>query len=81
MQKKKGTVEKQKSCPFHTIEELYTAVKKKPKGNELKDEEEIPQIPPHTVEELYTAVRKKPKSQKVMQMRMKKLHHKQFLKI
>ena len=62
MQKKKGTVEKQKSCPFHTIEELYTAVKKKPKGNELKDEEEIPQIPPHTVEELYTAVQKKPKT-------------------
>ena len=62
MQKKKGTVEKQKSCPSDTIEELYTAVKKKPKGSEPKDEEETPPIPPHTVEELYTVVQKKPKS-------------------
>ena len=46
----------------HTIEEMYTAVKKKPKHYEPKGEEETPPIPPHTVEELYTAVQKKPKS-------------------
>ena len=62
MEEKKETVEKQESCSSHTIEELYTAVKKKPKGSEPKDEEETPPIPPHTVEELYTAVEKKPKS-------------------
>ena len=63
MEEKKETVEKQESCSSHTIEELYTAVKKKPKGSEPKDDqEETPSIPPHTVEELYTAVEKKPKS-------------------
>ena len=46
----------------HTVEYLYTAVKKKPKGCETKGEEETPPIPPHTVEKLYTAVQKKPKS-------------------
>ena len=63
MQEKEGTAGKQETyCPSHTIEELYTAVKKKPKGKDEKDEEETPPIPPHTVEELYTAVQKKPKS-------------------
>ena len=63
MEEKKGTAEKQESyCPTHTIEELYTAVKKKPKGKDEKDEEETPPIPSCTVEELYTAVKKKPKS-------------------
>ena len=62
MQGRKGTVKKQESyCPSHTIKELYTAVKKNPKGNEPKDEEETPSIPPHTIEELYTAVEKMPK--------------------
>ena len=46
--------------PTCTVEELYTAVKKKPKGSVAKDDEETPPIPPHTVEELYTAVQKKP---------------------
>ena len=53
---------KQEIDTFRTIEEMYTAVKKKPKGCEPKGEEETPPIPPHTVEELYTAVQKKPKS-------------------
>ena len=48
--------------PTHAAEELYTAVKKTPKGSVPKDDEETPPIPPHTVEELYTAVVKKPKS-------------------
>ena len=61
-QEKKDTAKKQESCPSHTIEEIYTAVKKKPKDSEPIDEEETPPIPPHTVEELYTAVEKKPKS-------------------
>ena len=58
--------------PLHTVEELYTAVQKKPKsrsnadGNKDKipladDRETAPPIPTHTVEELYTAVMKKPK--------------------
>ena len=59
---KKDNAEKHEVNPPHTIEELYTAVKKKPKGSVPKDEEETPPIPPHTVEELYTAVVKKPKS-------------------
>ena len=50
------------SNPPHTVEELYTAVKKKPKGSVPKDEKETPPIPPHTVEELYRAVEKKPNS-------------------
>ena len=41
------------------ISELYTAVKKKPKGSAAEDEEEAPPLPPHTVEELYTAVQKR----------------------
>ena len=53
--------EKIPECQEITAEELYTAVKKKPKGGVPKDEEETPPIPPHTVEELYTAVVKKPK--------------------
>ena len=47
----------------NTMEELYTAVKKKSKGSDPRDEEhKIPPIPPHTIEELYTAVEKNPKS-------------------
>ena len=43
------------------VEELYTAVKKKPKIRARKNEEEAPPVPPHTMEQLYTAVQKKPK--------------------
>ena len=43
------------------VEELYTAVKKKPKIRATKNEEEAPPVPPHTVEQLYTAVQKKTK--------------------
>ena len=45
-----------------TVEELYAAVKKKPKRSVPKDDEETPPISLHSVEELYTAVQKKPKS-------------------
>jgi hypothetical protein len=47
----------------HTIEQLYTAVEKKPKVDESKGEEKTPTPIPllNTVEELYTAVQKKPK--------------------
>ena len=62
MQEKKEKVKEQVINPPHTVEELYTAVKKKPKGSEPKDEEDkIPPTPPHTIEELYTAVEKKPR--------------------
>ena len=44
------------------VEELYTAVKKKPKIQATKNEEEAPPVPPHTMEQLYTAVQKKPKA-------------------
>ena len=61
MQEKKENATKQEITSPHTIEQLYTAVKK-PKDCEPKGEEEVPPIPPpHTVEELYTAVQKKPK--------------------
>ena len=59
MQEMKEKGEEQEINPPHTVEESYTAIKKKPKGSEPKDEEETPPIPPHTVEELYTAVEKK----------------------
>ena len=59
---KKDNAEKHEVNSPHTIEELYTAVKRKPKGSIPKNEEKTPPIPPHTVEELYTAVVKKPKS-------------------
>ena len=59
---KQANAENQEISPPYTVEELYTAVKKKPKGSVPKNEEETPPIPPHTVEELYTAVVKKPKS-------------------
>ena len=62
MQEKKGIAKKQESYPSHTIEELYTAIKKKPKDSVPKDEEETPPIPPYMVEKLYTAVEKNPKS-------------------
>ena len=61
-QGKNGNAIKQEINSPHTIEELYTAVKKKPKDCEPKSEEETPPMPPYTVEELYTAVQKKPKS-------------------
>jgi hypothetical protein len=47
--------------PPHSIEELYTAVKKNVQGSAMEEEEGPPQIPPHTIEDLYTAVMKKPK--------------------
>ena len=36
--------------PPHTVEELYTAIIKKPKES-AEDKEEAPPIPPYTVEE------------------------------
>ena len=62
MQEMKEKAEEQEINPPHMVEELYTAVKKKPKGSEPNNKEETPPIPPHTVEELYTAVEKKSKS-------------------
>ena len=41
--------------PPRTVEELYTAIKKEPKGSTAG---EAPPLPSHTVEELYTAVQK-----------------------
>ena len=41
-----------------SLDQLYTVVKKKPKGRATKEDENAPPIPPHTVEELYTAVNK-----------------------
>jgi hypothetical protein len=49
------------SPPPHSVEELYTAVKKNVQGSAMEEEEGPPQIPPHTIEDLYTAVMKKPK--------------------
>ena len=62
MQEMKEKAEEQEINPPHMVEELYTAVRKKPKGSEPNDKEETPPIPPHTVEELYTAVEKQSKS-------------------
>ena len=62
--KKKPKADKEETVPPpppHSLEELYTAVKKNVKGSAMKEEEGAPQIPPHTIEELYTAVVKKPK--------------------
>ena len=47
----------QESNPSHSIEELYTAVKKKPKGSSAPVNESVPQM----AEDLYTTVMKKPK--------------------
>ena len=47
----------QESNPPHSVEELYTVVKKKPKGSGAPVNESVPQI----AEDLYTAVMKKPK--------------------
>ena len=44
-----------------SLDQLYTVVKKKPKGRAADEDENAPPIPPHTVEELYTAVNKIPK--------------------
>ena len=41
--------------PPHTVEELYTAIVKKPSKSNAVDEEEAPPISPHTDEEEYTA--------------------------
>ena len=41
------------SIPPYTIEELYTAIHKKPKGNTMEDEEEAPPISPHVVEDTH----------------------------
>ena len=41
------------SIPPHDIEELYTTVNKKPKGNTMEGEEEAPAILPHTAEDTY----------------------------
>ena len=61
-QKKENTTKEEINSP-RIIEQVYTAVKKKPNISEPKGEEEAPPIPPpHTVEELYTAVQKNPKS-------------------
>ena len=63
MQEKKENATKQEINSPHTIEQLYTAIKKKPKDYEPKGEEEAPSIPSlHTLDELYTAIQKKPKS-------------------
>jgi hypothetical protein len=53
----------QESNPSHSVEELYTAVKKKPKGScsSAPVNESVPQI----AEDLYTAVTKKPKQNSV----------------
>ena len=51
--------EKALSMPPLSAEELYMAIKKRPKEDE--NEEIAPPIPPHTVEELYTAIMKKSK--------------------
>ena len=62
--KKKPKADKEETVPPpppHSLEELYTAVKKNVKGSTMKEEEGAPQIPPHTIEELYTAVVKKSK--------------------
>ena len=45
-QGKNGSATKQEINSLHTIEELYTAVKK-PEDCEAKGEEETPPIPPH----------------------------------
>ena len=60
--KSNATVDDEEASPtsHNRVEELYTVVKKKPKGNEK--EEVAPPLPPHTVEELYTAVVKKSKA-------------------
>ena len=54
MQVKKENATKQENNSPHTIEELYTAVEKKPKLCEPKGEPS----PPHSVKELCTAVQK-----------------------
>ena len=58
----KNESEQSNECAVGTVEELYTAVKKKPNSTAAEREEVAPSIPPHTLEELYTAVVKKPKS-------------------
>ena len=48
--------------PPHTVEELYTAVEKKPKSNADENKEAPSQtVLQNTTEDLYTAVMKKPK--------------------
>ena len=62
LQEKQDSPDTTTQFPSQTIDspqELYTAVKKKPKDRPVKDEI-APPIPPYTTEELYTAVKKKP---------------------
>ena len=61
---KKNPIKQREATPtsVHTtesLEALYSAVKKKPKGDRDKEEKVPP--PPHSVEELYTAVKKNAK--------------------
>ena len=49
------------SKEIESLDQLYTVVKKKPKGSAADEDENAPPVPPHTVEELYTAVNKIPK--------------------
>jgi hypothetical protein len=51
MKKPKENDEAVPPIPPHTVEELYTAVHKKPVGNTMENEEEAPPIPPHTVDD------------------------------
>ena len=51
----------QERNPPHSVEELYTAVKKKPKGSSVPANEQVSQA----AEDLYTAVMKKPKENSV----------------
>ncbi len=62
MKKPKADKEEQVPPPLsHSVEELYTAVKKNVQGSAMEEKEGPPHIPPHTIEDLYTAVMKKPK--------------------
>ena len=60
--KSNATVDDEETSPtsHNRVEELYTVVKKNPKGN--KKEEAAPPLPLHTVEVFYTAIVKKPKT-------------------
>ena len=51
----------QESNPPHSVEELYTAIKKKPNSSSAPVNESVPQM----AEDLYTAVMKKPKEKSV----------------
>ena len=60
MRKPKANAEDKEQTPLpDSVEELYTAVVKKPKGN-VGDEDKTPPIPPYSVEE-HTAVNRNSK--------------------